>query len=175
MEAGRVDSDSAMSPVGDGMLIYALWDILVLYMGKKCKWGSPVCKLPPAPPFPFLAAYGHARTPVPRPRPGRLTYTYLGRPDPQVDASHDASPLQLHVGHTYYTLPLPPASPVTSIVKFFFWAAYRPVTRARASCAEYSYGFSAITSTTSDGSLSTCRLAWGRQRGDSRVGQRGRS
>ena len=79
-----------------------LWDILVLYMGKKCKWGSPVCKLPPAPPFPFLAAYGHARTPVPRPRPGRLTYTYLGRPDPQVDASHDASPL--HVGaHLLHT------------------------------------------------------------------------
>ena len=79
-----------------------LWDILVLYMGKKCKWGSPVCKLPPAPPFPFLAAYGHARTPVLRPRPGRLTYTYLGRPDPQVDASHDASPL--HVGaHLLHT------------------------------------------------------------------------
>ena len=103
MEAGRVDSDSAMSPVGDGMLIYGTFWF--------CTWGKNVngvlqcCKLPPAPPFPFLAAYGHARTPVPRPRPGRLTYTYLGRPDPQVDASHDASPL--HVGRGTLTTHCP--------------------------------------------------------------------
>ena len=38
MEAGRVDSDSAMSPVGDGMLIYA--DFLVLYMAKKMGFSS---------------------------------------------------------------------------------------------------------------------------------------
>ena len=44
MEAGRVDSDSAMSPVGDGMLIYGTFWF--------CTWEkngvliSRVCKLP---------------------------------------------------------------------------------------------------------------------------------